>query len=235
MIRIAIAEDNEDFIKNTEKIIRKYYQEKNIHASIEMFTNSEMLYFDLDEHKKYDLYLLDIDMPKVNGMQLARKIRSYDMESHIIFLTSHLKYSIVGYEYRIFRYIPKQSAEEKLIPALESVTQEIMLREGDSYVITTNSKYMKVPYGEMIYIYKDGKNSVLICEANTYKVRKSLKQVYDEIDSKQFIFVERGYIVNIIKISKVIGSEVYLVNGEVLHVGGSYLKEVKIKISEFWR
>lgn len=234
MIKIAVCDDNPVFLKEQERIIRHFYQEKLIQAKQKLFENSELLLFEIHEKIKYDLYILDIDMPKVNGIRLAKEIREYDKEAYIVFITSHLKYSVIGYEYNVYRYIPKTMISEKLVPTLESVTNEILLKADKYFIISTISRYEKVAYKEIYYIYKEGKNSVFVCSKSVYRVRKSLKQVYEELDCSQFIFIERGYIVNITMISKTINNEMYLVNGEVLRVGGSYAKEVKQKIAVFW-
>ena len=66
------------------------------------------------------------------------------------------------------------------------------------------------------------------------KVRKSLQQVFDELHAQEFIFIDRGYIVNIIQIMKISGSMAYLKNGEMLPISRSHLQEVKKQINRFW-
>lgn len=66
------------------------------------------------------------------------------------------------------------------------------------------------------------------------KVRKSLQQIFDELQAQEFIFIDRGYIVNIIQIMKVSDSMAYLKNGEMLPISRSHLQEVKKQINRFW-
>lgn len=70
--------------------------------------------------------------------------------------------------------------------------------------------------------------------AGISKVRKSLQQVFDELNTPEFIFIDRGYIVNIIQIMKISGSTAILKNGEQLPISRSHLQQVKQKINEFW-
>ena len=70
--------------------------------------------------------------------------------------------------------------------------------------------------------------------AGTSKVRKSLQQVFDELNTSEFIFIDRGCIVNIIQIMKISGSTAILKNGEQLPISRSHLQEVKQKINQFW-
>ena len=66
------------------------------------------------------------------------------------------------------------------------------------------------------------------------KVRKSLQQVFGELQAQEFIFIDRGYIVNIIQVMKISDSMAYLKNGEALPISRSHLQEVKKQINRFW-
>ena len=65
-------------------------------------------------------------------------------------------------------------------------------------------------------------------------MRKSLQQVFEELDAPEFIFIDRGYIVNIIQIMKINDRIAILKNGEQLPISRSHLQEVKRQINQFW-
>lgn len=237
MIKVVIVDDCEEFSDEIYSITKKYYEEKRIAASIQIYNKSQMLKYDLNEKIRYDIYFLDIEMPEINGLQLAKEIRKTDENAIIIFVTSYLKYSIVGYELGIYRYIPKDNISKKLIPALESASRELSRATEQVYIVSTNTRCEKIKYEDMLYIYKDRKYSIICCDNATYKVRKSLRQVYEELNQsgqKQFIFIERGYIANIVQIKKVQNGEVIMQNGELLNIGRSFYSMVKQEVAEYW-
>lgn len=237
MIKIVIVDDSEKFSEEVYKVVKEYFVDKRLEVLIHTYTKSEMLLYDLEEKIIYDIYFLDIEMPQISGLELAKEIRKIDEKAIIVFITSYLKYSIVGYELGIFRYIPKTNFESKLILALESATDELSKITNQIYIVSTPTRYEKIKYNDILYIYKDRKYSVLCCCNGIYKVRRSLKQVSEELKDagqKQFVFIERGYIANIIHISKVQSGEVIMQNGEVLHIGRSYYSLIKQEIAEFW-
>lgn len=234
MIKIAVVDDSHEFVELASGMVKNYFMKKKVRILVQCYTKAELLNYDIAERKIYDIFFLDIEMPDINGIKLAERIREYDKNSYIILVTSHLKYSLVGYELNVFRYIPKNMIKEKLIEALDSLLHRVYELEDKIYVISNNSRYEKILYHDIDYIYKDRKNAVLVCNNNEFKVRKSLKQVYEELDSDQFIFIERGYIVNITQIIKVINHEVFLENGERLHIGRAHSKYVKEYIARFW-
>ena len=75
---------------------------------------------------------------------------------------------------------------------------------------------------------------MIVSSMGTSKVRKSLRQVFEELNTPEFIFIDRGYIVNIIQIMKVSDSMALLKNGERLPISRSHLQEVKQQINRFW-
>lgn len=233
-MRIAIVDDEVNMLEIVEQHVENYYRSQRLDVEIVTYTKSQMLLFDIDGSVVFDLYILDIEMPDISGMELARAIRTHDQESYILFVTSYLNYSIEGYELGIFRYIPKHLLEEKIVEALDTFTKEMCLKNEKNYIIRTNSRYEKILYKEITYIYKSGKNAIFVCDNNESKVRKSLKKVYEELDSCEFMFIERGYIVNINQLEKVAKDKVFMKNSEILHIGRSYQKEVKMKLADFW-
>ena len=68
----------------------------------------------------------------------------------------------------------------------------------------------------------------------TAKVRKSLQQICSELDSPEFLFIDRSYIVNIIQIMKVSDGTAVLKNGAKLPISRAHLQEVKLQINRFW-
>ena len=105
---------------------------------------------------------------------------------------------------------------------------------GQEYTIQTNNRLERIKYRDILYIMRDGKNAEITSNQGVSKVRKSLQQVYEELNTPEFIFIERGCIVNIIHIMKVQEGMVYLKNQNTLPVSRSHLQEVKQQIAQFW-
>lgn len=97
-MRIAIVDD----MKSEQNIIVKYLLEwavpKNLPMDIKTFENSESFLFSWADEINYDLLILDIEMGKMNGMELARHIRSEDELIPIMFVTGYDEYIQYGYD-----------------------------------------------------------------------------------------------------------------------------------------
>lgn len=235
MIRIAICDDEERAVALHEKIVKDSLQAQGIGYEIMAYTQSRNLLYDItDDGFFYDLILLDIEMPGISGMEIPQQIKGFLPNVRIIFVTSHTEYAIDAFELSIFRYVPKNNLEVKLTAAVTDAAKLIELEAGQEYTIQTANRMEKIPYKDIFYIQRDGKNASIVSSTGTAKVRKSLQQVYDELNAPEFIFIDRGYIVNIIQIMKISDGMAVLKNGEQLPISRSHLQDVKQKINQFW-
>lgn len=235
MVKIAICDDDAQAVARQEAIVRQSLQKAGIQCALTTYTQSGNLLADLrDDGFFYDLILLDIEMPGISGMEIPQQLKGFLPNVKIIFVTSHTEYAIDAFELSIFRYVPKNNLEVKLATAVTDAAKLIELEAGQEYTIQTASRMEKIPYKDIFYIQRDGKNASIMSSVGIAKVRKSLQQVFDELNTPEFIFIDRGCIVNIIQIMKISDGMVVLKNGEQLPISRSHLQEVKQKINQFW-
>ena len=86
------------------------------------------------------------------------------MQAHaiIIFITSHLEFALKGYDYAAFQFIDKQKIKEKIPEVLTCVDEKLALQNKNYYIISTNSRYIKIPL-EDIYIFIKKPKTVYLC------------------------------------------------------------------------
>ena len=105
MYRIAIVEDDKSFIEELKKYLEQYSQEEGQEFEISTFYDGEEI---LENYVSgYDLILLDIEMPKVNGMDAAEKIREADENVVLMFITNMAQYAIRGYSVGALDFVMK--------------------------------------------------------------------------------------------------------------------------------
>lgn len=236
MIYIAICEDEKKTLEELRNKVTEFLEKNMIMAEVEIYSQSRMLLYDIQEGKHFDLIFSDIEMPNIDGMKLVKQIKKYLSEVLIIFITSHLKYAIDAFELSIFRYVPKDSISDRLPFALSDAIKTINLQKDEFYVIETLSRLEKIPYKNIMYIQRQGKNSIFYLTDNTStRIRKSLSQLYDEFNQEDFAYIDRGTIVNLAHIMMMADGNVKMSNGEYLYSGQTKIEEVKNKMNAFWR
>lgn len=235
MLRIAICDDDDNAVATHKNITENCLSQSKNWGEIITYASSENLLYDITEDGFFfDLILLDIEMPGSTGMEIAEKIKPYLANVKIIFITSHIEYAIDAFELSIFRYVPKNDIGKRLPSAIQDAIKLIVLEEGKSYTIQTNSRLEKIPYKDIYYIERDGKNASIAAAGGVSKVRKSLQQVYGELDAEEFIFIDRGTIANMIHIMQVKDGMAILKNGVSLPISRTHLQEVKAQINHYW-
>lgn len=192
MPRIAIVDDQEEYLEEICNLIEKFYFKNGIPYVMNTFSNAQLLLYEMEEKLYFDIYLLDIEMPGINGLSLAEKIRSMDDAGYIVFITSHLKFLINGYDYFAYQFIPKNNLKKKLIPTLESLQKRLDIEEEKFYQICTNHRYEKILYKDIYYVYKDEKYAIFVTKNGNIPIRETLKNIYKDLEQKEFIFIDRG-------------------------------------------
>lgn len=235
MLRIAICDDDEKAVKSHKELTENCLRQWGKPWEITSYTDSGNLFYDITEdHFFFDLILLDIEMPGSTGMEIAEKIKPFLPNVKIIFITSHVEYAIDAFELSIFRYVPKNDMDRRLPAAILDAARLIDLEDEKVYTIRTGSRLEKIPYKEICYIERDGKNACITTAGGMSRVRKSLQQVYEELGAEEFLFIDRGRIVNIIHVMQVRDGLALLKNGTSLPISRSHLQAVKEQINRYW-
>ena len=135
--RIAVVDDQSDFLDDICQYISEFYYRRGISCKIDKFTKAELLLYEIKEDMHYDIYFLDIEMPKINGLELAKKIRDVDNDGYLVFITSHMKFALNGYDFFAYQYISKDNLNKKLESTLISLQSRFEIDKEKFYQICT--------------------------------------------------------------------------------------------------
>lgn len=238
MIRIALCDDNkEDMLQLHQKIIEWYRENsKNQSVSITEYSDSVYLSSVIDAGDSHDVFFLDVEMPKVDGFQLADKIRNKLPAAIIVFLTSHSELAPDGYRFRALRYVSKLVLSQKLPEALEAVQKEFSALESGYLVVPHYTDALRIPYNEILYVQHILRSSqIYTLRQGVIKDNRGLKTIYSVIGNKRFIYIDRSTFVNIDFIRELKGNEIILRTGESLAISRPMLANVKETIVRMWR
>lgn len=236
VLHCTICDDNPSAVKREKEIADRAFGEMNISADISVYTDSGQFMFELDDNKQIDILILDIEMPKVSGFEIAEYVKKLNPNCLIIFMTSHVNYAVDGYKLDIFRFVPKQDGDYRLKTALLDAAGVIDLESKKSYFIERHDMCGMLPCKYILYITKRGKNSEIyhLKSKEPIKIRKPLAVVFEELDSNEFIYISRGCIANMANVQKVDRREWVCKNGDRVPISASLYAEIKEKPLDFW-
>lgn len=237
MLRIALCDDDLDFMRNLHQRIAQWFQDTEQSESIHIneFSDSVYLARTISSGSGFDLFFIDIEMPQLNGLELAEHIRAKLPSAIIIFLTSHSEFSLEGYKFNALRYIPKLDMTRRLPEALGAAQAEFFKSECRSLTVRHYSDVMRVPYQEIVYIRHVLRASQIVTlNLGIIKDGRGLKAIHERLNDERFIFIDRGTFVNLDHVCQIKGSEVIMRNSEHLPISRQMLTKVKYTINCLW-
>lgn len=234
--RAAIVDDSQEYRDTVQEVLQSVAGRCGKEIQCTQFSRAETLVYEMnDEGAYFDIYVLDIQMPGINGMDLGRGIREKYPDVCMIFVTSYSRFALESYEIDAYQYILKDKIAERLPRALEKFFRRTAEEtEADYYTISTANKLEKFRFKDIIRICKNGKYAEFVTKERTYRQRLSLNDVYKMLPEGDFVFIERGIIVNIFHISGMDVREITLSNHEVVTASRAYLKNVKEEVTRYW-
>lgn len=237
MLKIAVLDDQEYYLEMIEKITRKSLLEKGISYELTSYTCPENLLDDIEDNDKYDIYLLDVELPKTSGIEVAKKIREKYFDSIIIYITNFVEYAVAGYEVNAYRYIPKTMLEQKLPEAYLSVYPGIENKKRNYYIIEKNHKLERIAYDDIYYVEKNDKYILIVHRYGISRDRKTITEFLKNVCQYEhsFIGVDRSYIVNIMHVMSLKNQKIQLRNGDEIPVSKPKLSYVKKEIMRIWQ
>jgi DNA-binding LytR/AlgR family response regulator len=205
---IAIVEDNEQYSKTLKDYILRYGKEKKEEFIIYSFTDGDEITSDYEA--KYDIIFLDIEMKRLDGMKAAEKIRLFDNEVIIIFITNMAQYAISGYNVGALSFLLKPLPYFAFTQELNKSIERINKRQQKSILVPSENGITKINSQDILYIESIRHDLNIYTTNNTYTMRGTLKKIEEQLSKHNFYRCNNGYIVNLSFVSAVIDEEAHV-------------------------
>lgn len=235
MINIAVVEDDIGF---AEVLREKLYGENGFgeKTEVERYHDPAEFLGHLQKGGSYDLCIMDVEMPGMDGITLAKRVRAYDWGMLLVFLSAHPEYAPDGYQVYAFDYLLKSNWEERWDMAVTRIAKELRENRRKVYRFRAQNRVECIPVHRLLYVYKQDKMVVFVTDDGmpSVRVRRTMQEVAGELSAyPEMLQVKKGYIVNMEKIRSALTNELVLVNGERIPVGRMYVERARKKICRF--
>lgn len=240
MVRIAIVEDEQEFAETVEKHVRAFFKEKQ--EQVYTFRcNSKELLQEMKEQRNFDIYLFDIIMPDMNGVDLGEQVLGMDPHGKIIFLTSHGEYALQGIRMRIYYYILKDSWWEELSRILEFIWREEEENREEFRCLRIEEEKCRLLVNDILYLTKEKKYTVYHCLDRSdqggwkiYKERVTLEMAYARLPQDRFLMIIKGVIVNMKHVIRTEGMNVVMRDGEIFPISKNRRNQIQDQMAKYW-
>ena len=221
-MRIAVCDDEERFRSDIQDHIDKLYG--SLDVIVDSFSDGRDLIRRFEE-KPYDAVFLDIEMPQMDGITLARKLREISDSVFIIFLTGHVEYALEGYEVNALRYLTKPVNKDKLKEVLKFISDRMSDRR--QIRIKTDGEEFFIDVKDIIYLEAQNQYVMIYTADNSYLVRYNLSDYEKQLKKDGFFKVHRSYLVSLSKVKKLGKGEVFMEGDISVPVSRSAASELK--------
>lgn len=226
-MKLLICDDDRHFAETLQQRILGYFKEPKWKISVDCIFDIEQL-AGIDA-TQYDVAFLDIDMGKINGISLARRMRKQHADLILVFITDYVQYSLEGYEVRALRYLLKSQLDEKLLPCLNAVM--IAYRKDRNFVrFSSNSIEIDILPSHMVFVETDERRLKihLINEArSSIMVSMTIGKLEELLAPRGFLRVHQSYLVNMAYIQQIKSTGICLKDGTQLPISARNYQELK--------
>lgn len=230
-MKIAICDDNNMELSQISKIVEEFIDTRLSEHSItySAFQNGTDLLVAIENGQVFDILVLDVVMPLINGIQLADEIRNKNTVSKIIFLTSSPEYAVDSYSVDAFYYLLKPIKKESLIPLLKKASSDIFDKVEKHIIVKCGTGLSKIFLNKLQYAEVMGRT---ICfhmrNGEVLESFRTMVQLEAELlTDKRFMKPHRSYIVNMDCIKNLSPEGITTITGAFIPISRNVYKEVK--------
>lgn len=230
-MKILVCDDEEFFRDLISEYCRKFEKEFHIPILLVDFEQGKDVISYLREKRDVGLFILDIMMKEVNGLQVAKEIRKKGSHEKIVFLTSALEYAPEGYNYQAKYYWMKPLSYQKFAKDLLEIYHEHLEEDNSYFIENIGTAIEKVYFSDVIYIETKGRKTFVHRKNDGYISTKRMME-YEELLDDRFYRCHAAYIVNMDYVIKVQGGQIELTSQENIYMSKGKKKNFLNALSE---
>lgn len=203
----------------------KYSKTEHVEFELHEYDNGEALVQDLKNHS-FDVFLLDIFMNNMSGIEVAQAIREQDKDVLIVFITSSKEFAVEGYRVHASDYLVKPISYERICETMGWITKNLKL---DSKVIEILSNRVRIKIKISTIMYAEVFNTVCVLHTTKeeYRTYITLDELCALLEDDRFVRCHRSFLVNMDYIDKIEEHNFVLKNMDMVPIGRKNCTEVK--------
>ena len=239
-IRIALCDDEAAYHEIITKLLKKYKLTASQSSfSLSYFSSGMELLNYIDENGTFDIYILDIIMPDMNGIQLGYSLREREDFGAIIYLTSSPDFAVESYNIDALHYLLKPINSSKFSLCMDKAINRLKHSQTENISIKTPCSTRIVPIHDILYAEHINRCICYYLNDNTTIKSVTFNSTFKNaaaplLTYKNFLAVGSSFVVNLYHVTEVTKSEMLLTNGHIVPIPRRTYKTVKSNWADYW-
>ena len=242
MYSVAILDDEKTVVEQLKSMISAYESIHGVQLKTTGFVNGGS--FKPENLAGFDIFILDINMPGLNGLQIAKKIREKNEDCVIIFCTNYAQYALNGYEVSALGYIIKPITEyslfknlDRAVNSLDSKAKKVVKKE--KLIVKTADEQKMIDMDKLVYVEIKRHDLYFYCLENdslvALKTRGTMREMAQQLCQSRFARCNASYLVNMEHVSSIFKnkSQIQLTGGTTLSLSRKYKKGFTERFMEY--
>lgn len=195
VLRIAIVDNDQNASDQMQTFIRRYARNEGMDVYLDVFDRADKF---LSQYKSiYDIIFMEIELPGLNGMDAAKRLRKIDADVVLVFVSAFARYAIRGYEVDALDFVLKPFNYYTFSMKLERSIQRIRPQTGAQIAIKTSDGVRRLDVGQIYYLETKSRMLYYHTATGVYSVRGSLQSAEQGLVEHAFAKCNQCYLVNL--------------------------------------
>ena len=228
-MRIGICEDEEIYRKLVSERVSAFFQDLGETPALDVFSDGAPLLQAMREGLRYDLLLLDLQLEKSDGMEIAEQVREMDLEVPIIFVTGMENRAVEGYGVSALDYVVKSQLDQRLEKALGRFWKK--RREASLLFETSEGETVVLSFQNILWIESENRGvKIVTAEKEYHNSSLSVGKIVEKLPMEVFVEIHKSVYVQIEEIRRIGADNVIMSNNVSLPMSRRKRKEVMGKV-----
>lgn len=238
MLTVALCDDEACQMDLVASLLESYGEVRpGLDIRVSRFPSGESLLLAY-EGQRFDLYILDILMPGLSGIETGQKLRSLGASGEILYLSISNEYAADSYDVRAFFYLLKPVEREKLFEVLDQVVEKLRRKGTEGIVVSTSGGPRRILMDHILYVERTGRVMRYSCVegvVDTVTLRMSFRDAAAPLlADPRFFLCGASFVLNLQHVAGVDGQTALLDTGGQVPLPRTAAAAFKEAWGRFW-